>query len=191
MIKINRFSLPGLVEIVPKIHIDSRGSFKESFNLRDFTQNKLETNFVQENESVSSSGVFRGFHLQKTPFAQGKLVRAITGLALDIVIDLRKSSPTFQDIFSIILDPVLGNILYVPPGFAHAFLAIEDTVFSYKCTDFYNKDYESGVSVQSVEIDEILSKYGFNTKNIILSEKDKQLPTLEELLPEISGSQYS
>ena len=189
--KINRYKAPGLVEITPAKFKDSRGSFQESFNIRAFKEHRLETEFVQENESVSTSGVFRGFHLQKSPFAQGKLVRVISGLALDVVIDLRKSSPTYKTIFSIVLDPIKGNMLYVPPGFAHGFLALESTIFSYKCTDFYNKESESGIQLHSLNLGKLFRKYKHDVKKVHLSEKDKSLPTLDELLLELTGSQYS
>jgi dTDP-4-dehydrorhamnose 3,5-epimerase len=193
MLTINKFDVPGLIEIVPEKHYDNRGSFHESFNLKDFEKHQLQSNFVQENESISDPGVFRGFHLQKDPFAQGKLVRAITGRALDIVIDLRTSSPKYKTVFAKILDSKKGNMLYVPPGFAHGFLALDKCVFSYKCTDFYNKENETGVSIfsKSLNLRPLLKKYGFRIQNLILSDKDKKLPSLKKLLSKLTGPQYS
>ena len=125
---------------------DSRGYFFESFNFKEFSRYSLPTRFVQDNESLSQKGVLRGLHFQNPPHSQAKLVRIIRGAILDVVVDLRKSSGTYGQHFSVHLNESNKQILYVPEGFAHGFVTLEDqTLLFYKCSDFYNKEAEETI----------------------------------------------
>ncbi|MFD1161320.1 MULTISPECIES: dTDP-4-dehydrorhamnose 3,5-epimerase [Hwangdonia] len=176
-------NLKGCFVIAPNVIEDERGYFFESFNKAQFeAKTGIATNFIQDNQSQSSKGVLRGLHLQTGAFAQAKLVRVIKGKVLDVCVDLRKDSLTFGKHFSIVLDAIEHNQLYIPKGFAHGFLVLEDqTIFSYKCDNYYNKASERGIiyNDKTLNID-----WGFPTENLMLSEKDKALPTLEAYLNE-------
>ncbi|MDN3664928.1 dTDP-4-dehydrorhamnose 3,5-epimerase [Algibacter miyuki] len=180
---VEKVFLEGCFVLTPKVFEDERGCFFESFNKAIFEkQTGINTNFVQDNQSISSKGVLRGLHFQTGDFAQSKLVRVIKGSVLDVCVDLRKTSPTFGQHFSIVLDETKHKQLYVPRGFAHGFLALEnDTIFSYKCDNFYNKNAESGILFN----DEILNiNWGLSRENLIVSEKDMELPTFKSLVDE-------
>lgn len=164
--------------IEPQIFKDQRGYFLETFNQKKFQELTGKTvDFVQDNESLSSKGVLRGLHYQTGIFAQAKLVRVIKGKVLDVAVDLRKDSPTFGQHFSIELSEENKLQLYIPRGFAHGFIVLEeDTLFSYKCDNFYNKASESGIiyNDSTLNIDWIL-----NQDQLIVSDKDIILPTFE------------
>jgi dTDP-4-dehydrorhamnose 3,5-epimerase len=172
--------LKGCFVLEPKIFKDNRGYFFESFNQNMF--NKLigqKVNFIQDNESFSSKGVLRGLHFQTGVFAQSKLIRVIKGRVLDIAVDIRKNSPTFGEHVSIELTEDNKKQLFIPRDFAHGFVVLEsNTIFSYKCDNYYNKSSESGVLYNdpSLKIDWKLPK-----SELLLSEKDKQLSTFESL----------
>lgn len=172
--------LEGCFIIEPKIFKDARGYFQETFNQHTFQQLTGETiNFVQDNESKSSKGVLRGLHYQRGEHAQAKLVRVIKGKVLDIAVDLRKGSPTFGEHFSIELSEINKTQLFMPRGFAHGFVVLEnDTIFSYKCDNFYNKASEGGIIYNdpTLNIDWL-----FPESEMIISEKDKELPTFKSL----------
>jgi dTDP-4-dehydrorhamnose 3,5-epimerase len=119
----------------------------------------------------------RGLHLQLSPHGQGKLVRVITGSALDVAVDLREGSPTFGQHETFILDFRENNMVYIPEGFAHGFLALEETILQYKCTNFYNKAAESGILWNDPELD---IRWGIEQP--VVSGKDKELPSLKEFL---------
>ena len=167
----------GLWEIKPTIYKDHRGYFLETFQLNKFREIGITQSFVQDNCSFSKKGVLRGLHFQKPPYEQGKLVSIVWGRALDIVVDLRPDSHTFGQHYKCILDDQQRNMLFVPGGFAHGFLALEDTLFSYKCTEFYHQESEMGVrwNDQQLAID-----WGYETEPV-LSEKDQKLPGFEEV----------
>ena len=158
----------------PRIFIDARGWFMESFNQNNFAQifirRGLETpQFVQDNHSVSHKGVLRGLHYQSEPYAQGKLIRVLQGSVLDVVVDIRLSSLTYGQHFKIKLDSIDFKMLYVPEGFAHGFATLEDnTVFSYKCTNFYNRDSEDCIYWNDPDL-----KIDWSINEPILSEKDQ------------------
>ncbi|MFN8357961.1 MAG: dTDP-4-dehydrorhamnose 3,5-epimerase [Spirosomataceae bacterium] len=171
----NAASLPGLIEIVPKIFHDERGFFFESYSKKMFTENGISDDFVQDNHSFSVKGVLRGLHYQNPPFAQGKLVRAVTGKVMDVVVDIRQQSPTFGQHAKFILDAAVGNMLYVPAGFAHGFVALEDAVFAYKCTAFYDKPSEGGIIWNDPQL-----AIDWRVENPIVSAKDQQLPLFSE-----------
>ncbi len=138
--------IDGLLVINPKIFVDDRGYFFESWNEESFVKNGLDLDFVQDNQSLSSKGVLRGLHFQNPPFAQGKLVRVIKGAVLDIVVDIRKESATYGQHFSIELNEENKTIFWIPPGFAHGFITLEDdTIVTYKCTGVYNSASEEAL----------------------------------------------
>ena len=115
-------------------------------NKNEFTKNGISVEFLQDNQSLSHRGVLRGLHFQNPPFSQGKLVRVIKGAVLDVVLDIRKKSPTYGKSFSHELTEENKTMLWIPPGFAHGFLTLKnDTIFSYKCTQVYNKESEDAI----------------------------------------------
>lgn len=169
-------------EIYPKVFNDARGYFLETYREDLLAEKGINTNWVQDNQSFSVAGTVRGLHFQHAPFAQGKLVRVITGKVYDVAVDLRKDSPTFGQYHGVILDSAQHNLLYVPEGFAHGFSVLEDAVFSYKCSNFYNKESEGGIiwNDESLDIDWMVG-------SPIISEKDLILPTLEEFKQQTGG----
>ena len=139
-------NIEGLLIIKPRVFGDERGYFFESFREDIMKSNGVTSKFVQDNQSMSSKGILRGLHFQKDPFAQGKLVRVIKGSVLDVAVDIRKKSPTYGQHFLIELNEENKTMFYIPPGFAHGFLTLEDdTLFSYKCTNYYNKESEGAI----------------------------------------------
>jgi len=134
-----RPDIEGLLIITPRVFEDERGAFMESFNRQKFNEVVgREVNFVQDNQSVSKKGVLRGLHFQSPPFAQGKLVRVIKGAVIDIAVDIRKNSPTYGDYVAVELTAENNEQFWIPEGFAHGFVALEDeTTFLYKCTNYY------------------------------------------------------
>lgn len=178
--KIEETHLKGCFVITPKVFEDERGYFFESFNQNVFEQETgIKANFVQDNQSQSVKGVLRGLHFQKGKYAQAKLVQVVKGKVLDVCVDIRKKSPTFGQHFSLLLDDKNHKQLYIPRGFAHGFLVLEDnSIFSYKCDNFYNNESESGIIFN----DKILNiDWGISEEALIISEKDKLLPTFENL----------
>lgn len=167
-----------LVVIKPTIFKDQRGYFFESYNRITFLNGGIEATFVQDNQSLSQKGVLRGLHFQAPPFEQGKLVRVLHGSVLDVVVDIRKESATYGQHFSIKLDANEKTMLYIPPGFAHGFLTLEDnTVFSYKCTNVYNKASEGAILWNDSDLN---INWGIN--NPIISEKDQQALPLKSFI---------
>jgi dTDP-4-dehydrorhamnose 3,5-epimerase len=140
--------LPGVLILEPKRFGDARGFFMESFNQRAFDAAVGEhVNFVQDNHSVSAKGVLRGLHYQLPPHAQGKLVRVVQGRAFDVAVDIRRGSPTFGRWVGVTLDAQTHQQLWIPPGFAHGFLSLEDgTQFLYKTTDYYSQPCERAIA---------------------------------------------
>ncbi len=167
--KIIATKLKDLVVIQPGVFEDSRGYFFESYNKEVFFKHGITTEFVQDNQSLSQKGVLRGLHFQNPPFAQAKLVRVISGSVLDVAVDIRRGSPTYGQYFSDILSAANKMMLYVPVGFAHGFLVLEDhTIFSYKCSNVYNKESEDGISWCDPDLN---INWGITAPS--LSEKDK------------------
>jgi dTDP-4-dehydrorhamnose 3,5-epimerase len=168
--------LEGLLIIEPKIYYDDRGYFFESFNEKIMSENNLPDPFVQDNQSISHKNVLRGLHFQRHPHQQGKLVRVIQGKAFDVAVDIRKNSNTFGKHFSIELSEKENTMLWIPVGFAHGFIALEnDTVFSYKVTDYYNPGAESGIIFNDPDLG-----IDWKTSNPIVSQKDRILPSFRE-----------
>jgi dTDP-4-dehydrorhamnose 3,5-epimerase len=141
-------NIKGLFIIEPKVFEDERGYFFESYNQKEFAQKVGETvHFVQDNESMSMKGVVRGLHFQAPPFDQGKLVRVSCGSVLDVAVDIRKNSPSYGEYFALVLSGKNRKQLWIPPGFLHGFATLEnETVFNYKCTNYYSPQNEGTVS---------------------------------------------
>ena len=160
--------LEGLLVIKPRIFGDDRGYFFESWSKEAFSKVGLDLDFVQDNQSLSSKGVLRGLHFQNPPYAQGKLVRVIKGVVVDVAVDIRKDSPTYGQHFSVELSEENKNIVWIPPGFAHGFLTMEDnTIFTYKCTGVYNKDSEEALLWNDEDLN-----INWKIKDPLVSEKD-------------------
>ena len=172
-------NLKGCYILEPTVFGDSRGYFFESYNKQTFDSLiKENVNFVQDNESFSSRGVLRGLHSQKGEFAQAKLVRVTQGEVLDVAVDFRKDSPTYMQHFSVKLSSENKKQLFVPRGFLHGFVVLSETVvFNYKCDNWYNKEAEIGIiyNDSDLSIDWLL-----NEDELLISEKDKNLPTLKQ-----------
>lgn len=177
--KLIKTSIPDLFVIQPKIFSDARGNFFEPYNKYKFDKYFGKTTFVQDNESRSSRGVLRGFHFQKPPYEQAKLVRCVKGEVLDVALDLRKKSPTFGRYESVILTGHNKKQFFIPRGFAHAFLVISDfAIFSYKVDNIYKPKFDSGViwNDSSLSVD-----WGVKESEIIISPKDRVLKSLAEI----------
>lgn len=176
--KIIETQFEGLLILEPKIYKDNRGYFLESFNYKEFKETVGDINFVQDNESMSSFGVVRGFHFQRPPHAQAKLVRCVKGSVLDIVIDLRKGSPTFSKSIWVELNEDNKRQLFIPRGFAHGFAVISPTaVFQYKCDNYYCPESEGGISLFDKDLK---IEWPFDLSEAIISDKDKRLPLFKE-----------
>lgn len=165
-------AIDGLIEIFPRVFKDDRGYFFESYHYEIFKQNGIDEVFVQDNQSFSTAGVLRGLHLQLDPYAQGKLVRVLSGKVLDIAVDVRPNSPTFGQYERFLLTAEQQNMAYIPPGFAHGFVALEASIFSYKCTNYYNKAAESGIIWNDSELN-----IDWGITQPLVSPKDEELPS--------------
>lgn len=167
--------------IQPKVLYDNRGYFFESFNKKTFNEHTgLEIDFVQDNQSQSKKGVLRGLHFQISNYEQAKLVRVIKGSVLDVCVDLRENSETYLKHFSIILSEENKKQLFIPRGFAHGFVVLEDeTIFSYKCDNYYHKESERGIIYNDTDLN---IDWMLNEQELIVSEKDQALPTLNKYL---------
>lgn len=143
--KVRRFDIDGPLEIEPRVFGDARGFFMESWSRRAFAEIGIDVDFVQDNHSRSARGVLRGLHFQD-PTQQGKLVRVASGRAWDVAVDVRRTSPTYGQWAAVELSAEKNNLFWVPPGFAHGFLSLEDgTDFLYKCTDYYAPEHEHAI----------------------------------------------
>ncbi len=158
-----------LLILQPKVFEDDRGYFYESYSKTIFQKAGIDFDFVQDNQSLSQKNVLRGLHFQNPPYSQGKLVRAIKGSILDVALDIRKNSATYGQHFDIVLNETNKTMLWIPPGFAHGFLTLEDdTIFSYKCTNVYSKASEDCILWNDPTL---AINWGVNAPT--LSEKDK------------------
>lgn len=165
----------------PKIWKDSRGYFYESFSQRAFDQANIDVKFVQDNQSFSQRGTLRGLHAQAYPFTQGKLVRVIQGKVVDVAVDIRKDSPTYGQHFAVELSGENHKQLWVPPGFLHGFLTLEDnTIFTYKVTNYYDKDSEIGVMWNDSTLNIDWAAY-LDPSEFLLSDKDLVLSDFSSL----------
>ena len=171
-----------LIIIEPKVFGDERGFFMETYNQKSFEELGLTMNFVQDNHSKSKKGVLRGLHFQ-TKFTQGKLVRVIKGSVYDVAVDLRKDSETFGKWYGVLLTEENKTMFYVPEGFAHGFLTLEDdTEFLYKCTDLYSPEYDSGIiwNDRTIGIDWKLEEFGINPEELTITKKKKKKQKFEK-----------
>lgn len=174
--KVTTTPIKDLLIIAPRVFADNRGYFFETYNKNSYTEAGIKEEFVQDNQSKSSKGTLRGLHFQAPPFAQGKLVRVIQGAVLDVAVDIRKDSPTFGQHFTVELTAENQLQFWIPAGFAHGFLTLEDdTIFAYKCTNFYDKASEGGLIWNDPALN-----INWGTNDVIVSEKDMILPKLNE-----------
>lgn len=175
--KFNRAEIPDIIIIKPDVFADDRGHFFESFK-----ENELngflgfDVNFCQDNESKSSYGVLRGLHYQEIPFAQAKLVRVIQGSVLDVAVDIRKDSPTFNKHVAVELNDKNKKQLFIPKGFAHGFLVLSEiAVFSYKVDNYYNKNFERVIAFNDPALN---INWKIKMSDVKISHKDNKLPFL-------------
>jgi dTDP-4-dehydrorhamnose 3,5-epimerase len=176
--KIEKGPLQDLLIVTPNIHQDNRGYFFESYNQQVFRERGIYSNFVQDNQSVSTYGVLRGLHFQKVA-PQAKLVRCIVGKVWDVVVDLRKNSPTYKKSFGIELSEDNMMMMLVPKGFAHGFVTLSEvSVFTYKCDEIYLPNQDGGISYNDPELN---IDWKVSQSEIILSEKDQQLPNWSDI----------
>ncbi len=158
-----------LLILEPKVFGDHRGYFFESFRKDLLESNGIRYDFVQDNQSKSKKGILRGLHFQKPPFEQGKLVQVIKGAVLDIAVDIRANSPTYGKHFKIELNEDNKTMFWIPPGFAHGFMTLEDdTIFAYKCTNYYNHESEGAILWNSPQLE-----IDWGNVSPVLSEKDE------------------
>lgn len=166
---IQQTSIDDLIVIEPSIYGDERGSFFESWNRKAYAVKGINFDFVQDNQSISKKGVLRGLHFQKPPYAQGKLVRVIKGSVLDVAVDIRKGSPSYGKYQSIVLSESNQKQFWIPEGFAHGFISLEDdTIFCYKCTNYYEKSAEGSLMWNDPELN-----IDWGDLEVLLSEKDE------------------
>jgi dTDP-4-dehydrorhamnose 3,5-epimerase len=179
---ITSLSIPDVLLIEPRVFEDTRGYFFESYHHRRFVEaTGLNPQWVQDNESRSQHGVLRGLHFQRPPMDMAKLVRVVHGKVLDVAVDIRPGSPTFRQHVSVELSAENKRQLFIPRGFAHGFLVLSEyAVFCYKCDNYYSPEHDGGVHAldPSLAIDWLLPE-----KELLLSEKDRQLPLLDSLIP--------
>ncbi len=171
-----RLEIPDVILIEPKVFEDDRGFFMETYKYSEFKKNGIPYEFVQDNHSKSQRGVLRGLHYQLKPMEQGKLVRCIKGRIWDVAVDIRKGSPWYGKWVAVELSEENKLMLWIPPGFAHGFLALADnTEIIYKVTKEYSPEFDRGIIWDDPDL-----AIDWPIKNPILSEKDKNLPLLKD-----------
>lgn len=180
-LSLERTPIEGLTLIHPHVFEDERGYFIKDFESKFYAENGLPTEFLETNESKSKKGTIRGLHFQQK-FSQGKLIRVIKGAVYDVAVDLRFNSPTFGKWMGFELSEYNHDVLYIPEGFAHGFLALEDdSIFSYKCTNKYAPEFDSGVKFDDPEIGVVWPVERVGGWNyVITSEKDAKLQSFRE-----------
>ena len=176
--KVTKTDIEGVVILTPRIFIDERGYFFESWSRHEFEEKIGKIDFCQDNESMSTYGVIRGLHFQNPPYAQSKLVRCIKGRVLDVVVDIRKGSPTYGKYVSAELTEDNHLQFFIPRGFAHGFAVLSETaVFQYKCDEFYHPEADGGISI----LDDTLGiDWKIPTEHANLSEKDTKHAMLKD-----------
>lgn len=179
MINVIKTSIEGVFVIEPKVFGDERGYFLESFNAKEFQEKTgIDVTFVQDNESKSKYGVLRGMHFQLPPYTQSKLVRVVKGKVLDVVVDIRKGSPTYGKYEMCELTEENHRQFFVPKGMAHGFAVLsEEAIFQYKCDDFYHPEAEGAIAWDDHNI---AIQWPIPSEDVILSEKDKHHPCLKD-----------
>ena len=170
--------IEGLLLVKSQTYFDDRGYFIETYNQALYNERGLSVDFKQDNLSMSNKYVLRGMHLQNPPFEQGKLVRVLKGGVLDVVVDIRSKSPTYGKHYKVELNDKNNWALWIPPGFAHGFLSLADgTLFSYKCTNVYNKPSEDAILWDDPDLG-----IDWDVKNPIVSEKDRQAKLFKDFV---------
>ena len=179
MISVIKTSIEGVFVIEPKVFGDERGYFLESFNAKEFKEKTgIDVTFVQDNESKSRYGVLRGMHFQLPPYTQSKLVRVVKGKVLDVVVDIRKGSPTYGKYEMCELTEDNHRQFFVPKGMAHGFAVLsEEAIFQYKCDEFYHPEAEGAVAWNDPDI---AIQWPIAEQDVLLSEKDKHHPFLKD-----------
>lgn len=186
MIEVVKTKMEGLCLIQPKVYGDHRGYFVELHNQKEYAAYGMNYVFVQDNQSHSKYGTIRGLHFQKGEYAQAKLLRVISGCILDVVVDLRPSSPTFKQSFSVELNGEDFRQLLVPRGFAHGFIVLSEfATVVYKCDNFYAPESEGGIHPQDPELQ---INWQVPTHEQLLSDKDNKLPPFREVLKTLSAA---
>lgn len=175
--EINFFDIKGPFEIIPNIFKDERGIFFESFRAEIFSDLGLNNPFIQDNHSYSIKNVLRGIHFQLKPHEQAKFVKVATGKAFDVAVDLRPDSDTFGKHIAVILDSKINNMFYIPEGFGHGFLALEDCTLQYKCTSYYHAESDTGIYWNDPDFN-----INWPVQNPILSKKDSNLPSFQSFI---------
>jgi dTDP-4-dehydrorhamnose 3,5-epimerase len=178
-VEFKKEKIEGIISFYPKVIGDERGYFLESYNEKKYLDIIGGSfNFVQDNFSMSAKGVLRGLHFQIPPFEQGKLVQVTTGKAIDVVVDIRKDSPTYGQHLKVLLDSNLKNQLWIPPGFAHGFCALEEnTIFNYKCTNYYSPESERSILWNDSDL-----QINWNIQDPTISEKDKRAVNFKDFI---------
>jgi dTDP-4-dehydrorhamnose 3,5-epimerase len=177
-VNVETIFIEGPLIITPKVFPDARGYFFEPYNRERYREAGITYDFVQDNQSLSQKGALRGLHFQEPPFDQGKLVRVVAGAVLDVIVDIRKASPTYGRHYSVELTAENFRQFWVPPGFAHGFATLEDnTIFEYKCTNVYNKSSENGILWNDPALG-----INWQVSNPLLSEKDQLLLPFDKLV---------
>lgn len=177
--------IEGLLVFKPKLFSDSRGFFVESFNQKVFAEAGIKTQWVQDNFSQSHKNVLRGLHMQSSPHEQAKLVSVVKGSAWDVAVDLRPNSKTFGQWYGIELSENNIQSMYIPRGFAHGFVALSETThFYYKVDQFYNPQSDTGIHFADHDLD---IRWPIDTKNLIISPKDSDLPSLADFNKKVLG----
>lgn len=177
-----RLEIPDVLEIHPDVFEDDRGYFYETYHLAKFREMGIHLDFVQDNQSLSGRGVLRGLHFQNPPWEQGKLVRVVRGAVLDVAVDIRKGSPHYGKWVARELSEVNKYLLWIPPGFAHGFLTLADqTIFSYKCTNYYNRQSEGVVFWDDPDL---AIRWGF--QNPLVSERDARAVKFRDFCSEFT-----
>ena len=172
-------ALEGVLILEPRVFKDSRGYFFESFSQREFDEKVRPIQFVQDNESMSAYGVIRGLHYQRMPYTQSKIVRCVKGKVLDVIVDIRKGSPTFGQHVSVELSEDNHRQIFIPRGFAHGFAVLSDVaIFQYKCDNFYHPESDAGIQLMDEELG---IDWRIPIEQAILSEKDTKLLCLKDI----------
>ncbi len=173
---IDKTDFPGLLIIRPVVYEDNRGYFFESYNQKALIKQGVLFNFVQDNQARSDFGIIRGLHYQLEPYGQTKLIRVLTGVILDVVVDIRTNSPTYGKVFTLELSGENKTQLLVPRGFAHGYSVLSETaeVF-YKCDAYYSKENEAGIAWNDPDLN---IDWKVPTEKVVISEKDSNHPNL-------------
>ena len=170
--------IEGLLIIEPRVYADDRGFFMESFKASDFAAAGIPGPFVQDNHSRSRRGTLRGLHFQREPYAQGKLVRVTRGAVWDVAVDLRPGSPSFAKWYGLALSERNYLMFWIPPGFAHGFVALEDdSELQYKCTAEYHAPSDAGIRWNDPDL-----AITWPIKDVLISPKDARLPYLKDII---------